>query len=87
MYDDYLRPLLREGMQLNVLDDLIVVEPDFLIDVSALSALFSEDGHHPLLYTVGRLLPRANSQAILLGNFAGSALDDIINHKDATLGR
>ena len=87
VYDDYLRPLLREGMQLNVLDDLIVVEPDFLIDVSALSALFSEDGHHPLLYTVGRLLPRANSQAILLGNFAGSALDDIINHKDASLGR
>ena len=87
VYDDYLRPLLREGMQLNVLDDLIVVEPDFLIDVSALAALFSEDGHHPLLYTVGRLLPRANSQAILLGNFAGSALDDIINHKDASLGR
>ena len=85
-YDDDLRPLLREGMQLNVLGDLIVVEPDFLVDVSALATLFSEDSHHPLLYTIGRMLPRANSQAILLGNFAGSALDDIINHEDATLG-
>ena len=86
-YDDYLRPLLREGMQLNVLDGLIVVEPDFLIDVSALAAMFSEGTPHVLLYTVGRMLPRANSQAILLGNFAGSALDDIINQPDATLGR
>ena len=86
-YDDYLRPLLREGMQLNVLDGLMVVEPDFLIDVSALAAMFSEGTPHTLLYTVGRMLPRANSQAILLGNFAGSALDDIINQPDATLGR
>ena len=85
----YLRTLLREGMQLNLLDcrrqgdavvaALIVVEPDFLVDISTIAACFTPYGHHPLLYTVNRLLPRTNGQPMLLGNFAGDALDDLIN--------
>ena len=82
----YLRKMLREGMQLNVLDDIIVVEPDFLVDISAVARCFQDNyGHHPLLYTVGRLRPRGNSQAMLLGNFAGAALDDVINGKEYRL--
>lgn len=87
--DASLRMLLTEGMQLNLLDShregqtlqpqLIVVEPDFLLDISSLAACFSDYGHHPIAYTFGRLKPAANTQAILLGNFAGAALDDIIN--------
>ena len=87
--DASLRTLLTEGMQLNLLDShregqtlqpqLIVVEPDFLLDISSLAACFSDYGHHPIAYTFGRLKPAANTQAILLGNFAGAALDDIIN--------
>ena len=96
----YLRKLLREGMQLNLLDcnldapsgtqesrvvpGLIVVEPDFLIDVSSLATCFTAYGHHPLLYTVNRLKAKANTQAILLGNFAGAALDDVINNPQVT---
>ena len=90
---DYLRKMLREGMQLNLLDcrvedeggerkvgpGIVVVEPDFLLDISAVARCFQGNyGHHPLLYTAERLKPRSNSQAILLGNFAGAALDDII---------
>ena len=85
-----LRPLLHEGMQLNLLDchiegdtispQLIVIEPDFLVDISSLAACFTDYGHHAMAYTVNRLRPRANSQAILLGNFAGRALDGIINN-------
>ena len=84
----YLRKLLRAGMQLNLLDSSIdggvvvpgqvIVEPDFLVDISSLAACFTSYGHHPLLYTLNRLKERANTQAILLGNFAGTALDDII---------
>lgn len=71
-----------------VLDDgLEILEPDFLIDISALAALFTEYGHHPLLYTVNRMLPRPNSQAILLGNFASAALDDIINQDNFSFSR
>lgn len=89
------RPLLWKGMQLNVFEErvtrneslntlhpqLVVVEPDFLMDVTAVAGCFAKPGMHPLSYTLNRLKPRANSQAILLGNFAGAALDDIINHQ------
>ena len=86
----YIRPMLREGMQLNLLDctvtrkkvvpRLIVVEPDYLIDISTIANCFETYGHHPLLFTVNRLTPRLSNKHIVLGNFAGSALDDIINH-------
>ncbi len=62
---------------------LIIVEPDYLLDISAVAACFKEYGHHPLNYLLDRMKPRANSQPILLGNFAGSALDDIINRGDS----
>jgi len=104
----YLQKILREGMQLILIDNeqfidertinsgaqecsmfnvqcsiklrpaLIVVEPDYLIDVSSLAGCFTSYGHHPLLYTLAKLKPRANTQAILLGNFAGTALDEAI---------
>lgn len=86
----YLRSLLREGMQLNLLDCtvtrkkviplLIVVEPDYLVDISSIANCFESYGHHPLLFTVKRMGERPNNKHIVLGNFAGSALDDIINH-------
>ena len=89
--DETLRPLLTEGMQLNLLDchrdgqtiqpKLIVVEPDFLMDISSLAACFSDKEHLPIAYTLGRFKPQANTQPILLGNFAGAALDDIINQR------
>lgn len=59
---------------------LIVLEPDYLIDISAIARCFTDYGHHPLSFTLNQMAPTPNSQAILLGNFAGSALDDIINH-------
>ena len=93
---EYLRKMMREGMQLNLLDShaegervqpgLVVVEPDFLLDISALAHCFQGSyGHHPLFYTAERLRPRGNSQAMLLGNFAGAALDDIIHNSEAPL--
>ena len=98
----YLRKMLREGMQLNLLDckmsrtaeggmcaaegvenvvkpGLVVVEPDYLIDISSVAACFKDYGHHPLTYTIERMRPRQNSSAILLGNLAGAVLDDIVN--------
>lgn len=85
----YLRQLLRIGMQLNLLEcslkgkrvipRIVVVEPDFLLDISTIANCFEDYGHHPLLYTVNRLQTRPNNPPILLGNFASAALDDIIN--------
>ena len=85
----YLLNLLKEGMQLNLLDcqvrqpiitpRLIVVEPDYLVDISSIASCFTTYGHHPLLYLLNQMKPRTNTQATLLGNFASAALDDIIN--------
>ena len=88
----HLQPILRRDMQLNLLDatfekgepdrlvpKLVVVEPDYLLDISSIAACFQSIGHHPLGYTIRNIAPNANSQALLLGNFAGRALDDVIN--------
>ena len=93
--DTSLLALLRPGMQLNLLDchaegvsiqpGLVVVEPDYLLDISSIAACFQDYGHHPLSHLYQRLRPRANSQQILLGNLAGSVLDDIINRPDYSL--
>ena len=84
----YLRGILRKGMRLNLLDTRmvdnkvvageIVVEPDFLVDISSLAACFEDFGHHPLLYTLNRLKKRPNTYHIILGNFAGMVLDDVM---------
>lgn len=83
-------PLLWTGAQLNLLHckeeqgwmvpRLVVLEPDFLMDVTAVASCFAHPDTHPLAYSVNRLKPKANSQAILLGNFAGAALDNQINN-------
>lgn len=85
----YLTALLKTGTQLNLLDchleeewiepTLIIVEPDFLVDISTIAACFTAYGHHPLLYFLNQMKPKANTQAILLGNLAGMALDDLIH--------
>lgn len=86
----YLKDLLQEDMQLNLLDiridennrylpRLIVVHPDYLLDISTLSACFREYGHHPLNYFLNRLQPRTSTYHILLGNLASQFLDDYIH--------
>ena len=76
-----------DGLKVEVLDDgLEVVEPDVLVDISAIAACFQDYGHHPLSYLINRLKPSANTQPILLGNFAGTALDRIIHNSDAKFG-
>lgn len=88
----YLYGLLAENMQLNLLDvyiderheyipKLIVVHPDYLIDISALATCFREYGHHPLNYFINKIKPKANTHHILLGNLAGQFLDDYINEQ------
>ena len=78
---------LFEGLRVTVLDDgLQVVEPDVLVDISSIAACFQDYGHHPLAYLINRLKPSANTSPILLGNFAGTALDQIIHDPDADFG-
>ena len=78
---------LFEGLKVSVLDDgLQVVEPDVLVDISTIAACFQDYGHHPLAYLINRLKPTSNTFPILLGNFAGTALDQIIHDPEADFG-
>ncbi len=94
----YLARMMSKGTQINLIyctadtagtlhPKLIVLEPDFLIDISVIASCFEDFGHHPLLYTLNRMKPRPNTQATLLGNFAGRALDDIINNSPCDIRR
>lgn len=88
----YLKDLLSENLPLNLIDvrvdeenhyipNLIVIHPDYLIDISSLAACFREYGHHPLNYFMNKIKPRANTAPILMGNLASQFLDDYINEQ------
>lgn len=88
----YLKELLTENLPINLLDirvdeenhyipKLIVIHPDYLIDISSLAACFREYGHHPYNYILNKIKPRPNTAPILLGNLASQFLDDYINEQ------
>ncbi len=55
-----------------------VVEPDFLVDVSAVSECFKDTGPEPLSYLVKKFLPHETTAPILLGNIANFFLDRLL---------
>ncbi len=82
--------LLWEGAKLNLLDvttdeegvltpALIILEPDYLVDISSLAECFREFGDHPANYLLSRLSLTEKSAAILLGNIANLFLDEWIH--------
>lgn len=86
---------LWEYAQLNLLDirveeegiytpALIILEPDYLIDISSLAECFKEYGNHPANYNLAKLLPIENSRPLLLGNIANLFLDEWIHGNGQT---
>ncbi|MCB0527838.1 MAG: AAA family ATPase [Saprospiraceae bacterium] len=61
----------------------IVVEPDYLVDVSAIAECFKDTGPEPFAYLARKFLPHETTEAILLGNIANYFLDRLINEPDA----
>ena len=58
----------------------LIVEPDYLIDISTLAGCFTESGAHPMRYLLTMLSPKDTTKPILLGNTANQFLDDCVNH-------
>ena len=77
--------VLEEGVRVNVVNggELVILEPDFLIDVSALTACVKPYGISALNYLVAQLQPRQTTRAILLGNAANQFMDDCIHSANA----
>lgn len=81
----YLQKLMSEGNQLNLLKcqvkdgvffpEVIVLEPDCLVDVSRLARCFAECGPSAYNHLLNLLQPQPHSGAILMGNMAGMLLD------------
>lgn len=82
--------LLWRHAQINLLDvavdeagiltpAFIVLEPDYLIDISSLAECFRDYGHHPANYALARLQPIENARPLLLGNIANLFLDEWIH--------
>ncbi len=88
----YLPNLLQEGMQLNLvrvrekegvwLPELIIVEPDILIDVSSVAACMEHYGDSPYTYLLNRIRPSEQTEAMIMGNFAGMLLDNALQPKE-----
>lgn len=80
-----LKQFLHEGAQLNVVSPsfengichpgLIIFEPDYLVEVTAVAGCFEEYGHRPLINLLHKIAPKENSKSIMLGNLAGQLLD------------
>ncbi len=81
--------MLREGSQLNLIDcdtdddgvfipRLVVLEPDYLVDASALAACFQEYAVTPLHYFFNKFSEKENRSYLLLGNLANYFLDELV---------
>lgn len=86
--------LLWRHAQVNLLDvavdeagvltpSFIILEPDYLLDISSLAECFREYGHHPANYMLSRLQMPDNTRPLLLGNIANLFLDEWIHSKEA----
>ena len=85
-----LSPTLSSGNIFNLLNvteiadniyeaEFLVLEPDYLIDTSALAECFRPYGNHFLNYTLSRLQHKEISPSILLGNTANFFIDELVN--------
>jgi len=57
---------------------VIVFEPDYLYDVTAISECFGPFANHQTSYLLRKFLKRASSKAILVGNISNYFLDQLI---------
>lgn len=82
--------LLWQYAQINLLDvrvdedgiytpAFIVLEPDYLIDISSLAECYKDYGSHPANYNLSKLVPVSNARPLLLGNMANLFLDEWIH--------
>ena len=85
----YLHDLLYKGAQINLIRprlkkgilfaELVILEPDYLVDISAVAYCFTNYAESPMVNLIGRLQPQTSMEARVLGNFAGQLLDEQIH--------
>ncbi len=87
----HIGPLLHVGSQLGLLHcrfkdglclpEIIILEPDYLVDVSAVAGCFKAYGTSHYAHLINRLGEKENTSHTLLGNLAGQLLDEEVNRR------
>ena len=91
---ELLRKVWREYTTLNLLDisvdengiyypKIFIIEPDYLIDVSAIANCFGSPTES-ILYLVKKFMPIDNSIPLVVGNIANHFLDELMNDDSIT---
>lgn len=62
---------------------LIVVEPDYLMDVSTIADCMTYSGMHPELSLINRLIDEPSSSSIVLGSTVNNIFDDLMFEPEA----
>jgi DNA replication ATP-dependent helicase Dna2 len=60
-----------------------VIEPDYLMDVTAIAECFKDDSVEPLSYLLRKFLPQETTPALHTGNVANYFLDRLLTEPDA----
>lgn len=85
-FQKYITEFLTPGCRLNAVEwrkesgqpvvcELLVLNPDYLVDITTVAGCFESYGSSPLVSIIRKIQPDSGSQAIILGNFAGEILD------------
>lgn len=77
-YADIVR-LLAEGDVINVVGDIIVYQPDYLVDISSVAACFESYADTPYISLLNKLKSIPPTRSILLGNLASQFLDEEVH--------
>lgn len=88
----YLNDILSVGCQLNLVrirmvgdvchPELIIYEPDYLINITTIASCFETYAESPLVHLISKLKSAANTIPIHLGNLAGQYLDDAVHGRE-----
>lgn len=93
----YLRTILWEGAKLNLvrirmdergeicMPELIILEPDYLINITTISSCFESYAESPFVNLINKIKPSPNTQPIHLGNLSGQFLDDTVHDRNIAL--
>lgn len=73
----------ENGMTSVLYPELLILEPDFLIDITSLCACIQPYGYSAYTYLLNKFTPQERSAAIQLGNAANQFLDDCVYEQDA----
>lgn len=75
----------EQGKSRNIIrPKAFVIEPDHLVDVTAIADCFRQVGTEPLLYLLKKFMPYEASPSIMKGNIANFFLDELIANPEVT---